>query len=348
MCDAGALRYEPGKNLALGSRMQVSHQLSNAFMKDLLGGTLSPLLREVKEDDTLLLGLRGAYISVYYRGGQLLKITPGGDGYNVTFDRNYDSTNVLQERLTRYGCPDVLDRGIRSSEDTSQLVDVLSELKRLMDRHAKVQSGLEREFQQVAARVNTRTKSSNSSHYFITDIEHAYGKARYDMLGVRWRRNVEHRDHKCLVPVIFEVKYGLDALEGTSGVLGHLEKTLADLQDETFRRGLRENVIAQFSQLSELGLIKYERGRSKDLFEAVDGHVQIVFLLAEYVPHSIKLAGILDECDRLMASSAEAFEAAGLNVELLFASASLCGYGMHERTMLTTSKVRELVRTWNA
>lgn len=317
-------------------------------MQDLLGGTLSPLLQELKEDDTLLMGLRGQYISVYYRGGQLLKILPSNDGYSAAFDRKYDAEGILPERLARHGCADVLERSLRSPEDTSRLVGVLSELKRLMDRHTKVQSGLEREFQQVAARVNSRTKSSNSSHYFITDIEHAHGRARYDMLGVRWRRNVEHRNRKCLVPVIFEVKYGLDALDGTSGVLEHLEKTLDDLQNETFRTGLRENVIAQFTQLSELGLIKYERGSSTEDFGAVDGHVQIVFVLAEYVPHSGKLVGILDECDRLMAKTAEVFASSGLNVELVFASASLCGYGMHERTMLTTAQVRELVHAWNA
>lgn len=328
--------------------MPATHQLSPAFMQDLLSGTLSPLLQEVKEDDTLLMGLRGPYISVYYRGGQLLKIVSGNDGYSATFDRKYDAGGVLPERLARHGCADVLERNLRSPEDTSRLVGVLSELKRLMDRHTKVQSGLEREFQQVAARVNSRTKSSNSSHYFITDIEHTHGSARYDMLGVRWRRNVEHRNRKCLVPVIVEVKYGLDALDGTSGVLGHLEKTLDDLKNETFRAGFRENVIAQFTQLSELGLIKYERGSSTETFEAVDRHVQIVFVLAEYVPHSGKLVGILDECDRLMAKTAEAFAASGLNVELVFASAGLCGYGMHERTMLTTAQVRDLVHAWNA
>lgn len=328
--------------------MQATHELSPGFMQDLLSGSLYPLLQEVREDDTLLMGLRGTYISVYYRGGQLVKIADGPNGYGVTFDRNYDADGVLAQRLGRHGCADVLDCTLRTAEDTSRLVNVLSELKRLMDRHKKVRSGLEREFQQVAARVNSRTKSSNSSHYFITDIEHTHGKARYDMLGVRWRRNVEHRNRKCLVPVIFEVKYGLGALDGTSGVLEHLKKTLADLQEEAFREGLRNNVIAQFNQLSALGLLDYERGSSTDTFEAVSDHVQIVLVLAEYIPHSEKLSRILSDCDALMAKDAAVFEAAGLNIELLFASASLCGYSMHERTMLTSKQVRELVDAWNA
>ena len=72
-----------------------------------------------------------------------------------------------------------------------------------------------------------------------------------------------------------------------------------------------------------------------------------MFVLAEYVPHSEKLTGILKRCDDLMAESARDFESAGLQVDLRFASASLCGYAMHERTMLTTDQVRTLLDAWN-
>ena len=57
-------------------------QLSQTFMDDLLNGCLNPLLKEVQEDDTLCLELRGNFdepnqkdeaINIYYRGGSLLK-----------------------------------------------------------------------------------------------------------------------------------------------------------------------------------------------------------------------------------------------------------------------------------
>ncbi len=328
--------------------MSASHRLPDKFMQDLRSGILNPLLQEIRADDTLLMGLRGSYISIYYRGGQLLKIEAGNDGYKVIFDQRYDPSDVLAGRLARHGCEDVLKRRLRSIDDVVTLVEILSELKRLMDRHKKVQTGLEREFQQVAARVNSRSKSSNSSHYFITDIEHKYGEARYDMLGVRWRRNIEHRDHKCLVPVLFEMKYGLDSLDGGSGMVEHLSTTLRHLKDEHFRSALASNLKAQFNQLSTLELLRYERGSSLEEFSPVDNHFQIVFVLAEYVPHSEKLTGILKRCDDLMAESARDFESAGLQVDLRFASASLCGYAMHERTMLTTDQVRTLLDAWNA
>lgn len=317
-------------------------------MQDLRSGILSPLLQEIRADDTLLMGLRGSYISIYYRGGQLLKIEAGNDGYKVVFDQGYDPSGVLAGRLARHGCEDVLKRRLRSIDDAVTLVEILSELKRLMDRHKKVRTGLEREFQQVAARVNSRSRSSNSSHYFITDIEHKHEEARYDMLGVRWRRNIEHRDRKCLVPVIFEVKYGLDSLDGGSGMVEHLRKTIGHLKKEQFRSALTSNLVAQFTQLSELELLSYEPGTSTEAFSPVEDRIQIVFVLAEYVPHSEKLSGILKECDDLMVESARDFESARLQVDLRFASASLCGYAMHERTMLTTDQVRTLLDAWNA
>lgn len=330
--------------LSTWSVMPATHQLSPEFMQDLKDGILSPLLQEVRDDDTLLMGLRGSYVTVYYRGGQLIKVAPESNGYSVAFDSNYDAGGVLHGRLERHGCVDILKRRIQSADDMVRVVGVLSEFKRLMDRHPKVKSGLEREFQQVAARINSRSKSSNSSHYFITDIEHKYEDARYDMLGVRWRRHVEYRDRKSLVPVLFEMKYGLDALGGVSGVIGHLDKTLDHLACEDFRAGLRKNIKAQFDQLSQLGLLQYEQGTSTDEFLTVDDHIQVVFVLAEYVPHSERLTPILEACDKRMAK----FNTPGLQVDLRFASASLCGYAMHECTMLTTQQVHLLLEAWKS
>ncbi len=323
--------------------LKATHALSVEFFNALheKDGILNPLLQEVKADDTLLIGLRGGYITIYYRGGQLLKIEQKGRGYSAGFDRNYDTGQVLAGRLARHGCEDLLDKRLESLEDTARLVDVLSELKRLMDRHPKIQGGLEREFQQVCARVNNRSKSSNSSHYFITDIEHKSDNARFDMLGVRWRRNIEHHNRDCLVPVIFEMKYGLDALDGKSGLAAHLEEMLNQLGRPDFREKLSANIEAQFNQLSKLELLRHSGGASA--VKTVRDHVQIVFVLAEYVPHSHMLKRILKSCDDVVRYAQQSCgEPEGPRIELLFATAALCGYAMHENTMLTIDQVEEL------
>ena len=327
--------------------MSPTHTLSDRFKNDLTSDILAPLLREVQEDDTLLMGIRSGYISIYYRGGQLLKVEggDGGSGYKVTFDTNHDKAGVLSERLARHGDADVLTRRLTSSEDTERLVDVLSELKRAMDRSPKLKSALEREFQQVAARVNSRARSAASSHYFITDIEHASGDARFDMLGVRWKHD-ERSNRSRLVPVLFEVKYGIDALAGTAGMVDHLRKTLKQLLSSEFRAGLAENVESQFNQLSDLQLLTFNRGTSTHEFSAVRDHVQIVFLLAEYIPHSSQLDGMVEESSRMMRHVQSDLDAAGIKVDLRFATASLCGYSMYECTMLTTHQVQTLLKAW--
>ncbi|ATD66081.1 hypothetical protein CNR27_00245 [Luteimonas chenhongjianii] len=320
--------------------------LSSKFNEDLKRGVLEPLLREVQEDDTLLLGVRNGYISVYYRGGQLLKVeADGASGYKVTFDSNHDKSGVLPGRFARHGCADVLTQRLRSVEDTAVLVDVLSEVKRVMDRSPKLKSALEREFQQVAARVNSRARSANSSHYFVTDIEHASDNARFDMLGVRWKHD-ERSNRSRLVPVLFEVKYGVSSLAGGAGIVDHLEKTLTQLALADFRARLAANVESQFNQLADLQLLTFNRGTSTHKFSVVDDHVQIVFLLAEYVPHSSQLKPMLDECDKKMRVAQESLAAAGVTVDLRFACGSLCGYAMYDCTMLSTDGVRKLLSAW--
>ena len=50
------------------------------------GALLSPLLERVRRDRTLCLELRGGYLNVYYRGGNLLKVSEAGAGVAVEFD----------------------------------------------------------------------------------------------------------------------------------------------------------------------------------------------------------------------------------------------------------------------
>ena len=56
--------------------------LSTTFLNDLRVGCLAPLLERVKRDDTLHLAIRNQYINIYYRGGNLLKVSrnPNGAG----------------------------------------------------------------------------------------------------------------------------------------------------------------------------------------------------------------------------------------------------------------------------
>lgn len=330
--------------------MTATHVLSPGFETALVSGVLKPILDAVQLDETLLIGIRAGYISIYYRGGELLKITEASGGsftasFNYDYDAKDDTKDNLDKRLLRHGSADLRRRKLSAADDAEAVVNVFCELKRLMDSHGKIQSGHEREFQQLIARTNNRSRAANSSHYFITDIEHAKEKARFDMLGVRWRHN-ERKHSDRLIPVLFEVKYGQKAITGSASLNKHLQDALNYLVEPSNRETMRANIKSQFEQLSRLDLLKYNKtkGGAIESFTVVDNRFQIIFVIAEYPPHSTHLQSALDELDRLHAAFKPRFEDQNVRVELLFAGASLCGCAMYKGSMLSTSQLRKVLK----
>ena len=59
-------------------------------MISLKSGLLKPVLDRVKKDDTLMLGIRDGYFNIYYRGGNLLRITEKQLSFDLFFDKKYD------------------------------------------------------------------------------------------------------------------------------------------------------------------------------------------------------------------------------------------------------------------
>ncbi|MBK9494131.1 MAG: hypothetical protein IPO08_06235 [Xanthomonadales bacterium] len=323
---------------------QPTHVLSPAFKTALLkGSSLNPILKAVQLDDTLLLGIRSGYISIYYRGGELLKIKDTNkSSFDACFNEMYDTNKVLPQRLQRHGLSGETSWNLSTSAQSEELVGVFHELKRLMDHHNKIRSGHEREFQQLIARMNNRSRSSNSSHYFITDIEHAKESARFDMLGVRWRHN-EHQRGDCLVPVLFEVKHGEKAIAGGASLEKHLRDALNHVSNPSDRKKLLANIESQFNALYDLDLLECERGKAIASFTVVKDCMQIVFVIAEYPPHSNQLQNALSRLDDVLQEFSPKLEAQGVRVDLRFAGASLCGYAMYEETMLSVEQLRSLL-----
>ena len=146
--------------------------LSKAFLDDLKIGRLVPLLERVKQDDTLHLAIRNEYINIYYRGGNLLRVSRDPTGaavtstYTATFDRNYFTGSPPKE----FGkCP---DRIAQESECTTW-VDTFPILKQEMDLWFAGHPKLEGEYQQLVARANNRRHAATATDYFIIDIEYA-------------------------------------------------------------------------------------------------------------------------------------------------------------------------------
>jgi len=194
--------------------------------------------------------------------------------------------------------------------------------------------GAEREFQQLVAWENNRSPISNETEYFITDIEFADSGlgARIDMLGVRWLSHERQSEHT-LVPVLMEMKYGNQAIDGSSGLCSHF-KDIATLL-ETQHPFICETIETQFDQLRELCLINYRQSSRFQRPRVSTARPQVVFLLANCNPRSQILQGILGELGEL--------EQNHTHFDLRFFVATFAGYGMHHACMLNTTEFAEVV-----
>jgi hypothetical protein len=313
--------------------MGYDRKLSTNFMADLQSGILLPLLNRVREDETLMLAIRENYINIYYRGGSLYMITQSRDGasYTADFDKNY---NKKPDPL-----PIEFPFILKDAEQVSALVSAIPEIKYRMDssfiKNRKVsESGkpiksgkLEREFQQLVVRENNYF---SDSHYFIVDIEVAgiLPNARYDMLAVRW---INRKQPESLVLALIEMKHGINALGGVSGVAKHMQDAYKLRANEEDWRQLLVGLETQMNQLDQLGLLFFNRSTNFQRFE-IDkvATPELIFLLAGHNPGSKSLTDILNDID---ISGAK-----GNGFDLLFFASSFAGYRMYRESMLNLNE----------
>jgi hypothetical protein len=297
--------------------------ISDKFMNDLTeGGRLHELTQRVRNDDTLMLALRGDYINVYYRGGSILHLSEQDNGYAARFDTNY-----FKERPVT-----LPPSAIQEPGDCLTWVTALPELKEAMNRHFARTRKSEREFQQLVAWENNRSAISNDTEYFITDIEFADRDqgAKLDMVGLKWLSNHRKDETRC-TPVLIEMKYSIGAYDGEAGIAKHIADLEQILANPAKRESINKTIEDQFDQLRNLKLIRFNEHVNYSR-AAVSGRPEVVFLLANHNPRSKKLLNILDEIKE------------PADFDLRFFTASFSGYGMHDRCMLGLTNFKELVR----
>jgi hypothetical protein len=306
--------------------------ISDHFMDDLSNpdGTLHPVLERVKKDHTLLLSIRENNINIYYRGGNLVKITEKKPGqYGTYFDAHYNLSGQIMPDV-----PGVLT----STNDAAVWAATFPLRKNLMDEYFSIHTKAEREFQQIIARENNDSTISNESEYFISDIEFADEAlgARFDLLAIRWLASQRQVGTKCRA-ALMEMKYSDGALSGTAGISKHLKDIEAMVSDRPRYAALLQTMESQFNQLDRLGLLKFNKGVSNAKVQLdVNDRPEVIFILANHNPRSKKLAQIIHdpEVDRYARSGM---------FDLRFFVASFAGYGMHTNCMLSLEEFRKLV-----
>jgi len=103
---------------------------------------------------------------------------------------------------------------------------------------------LEKEFQQVVVQENNSGSLAKETDYYIADIEYALSenKSHIDSLGIKINKNNEAS------LALLEMKYGVGALAGESGVVAHIKdinELFKDLNKKEMLYNDAERVINQ-------------------------------------------------------------------------------------------------------
>ena len=305
-------------------------KLSEKFMKDLKSpdGVLHPILDRIQNDHTLMLAIREDYINIYYRGGNILKLTEHSNGYFQTFfDEKYN-----KNKFPILDSPDE----ICNQEDAKTWVDSFSSRKNVMDNYFSEIPKAEREFQQLLARENNSSTISNESEYFVSDIEFTEPYARFDIIAIRWLASQRKNGGKC-VPALIEMKYGDGALGESAGLLKHLHDMDKLFSSKENSKCLYETMESQFEQLDYLGLLNFNKGTSNAKVRInFDEKPEVIFILANHNPRSPKLKTILSDSEFEKYAESQLFD-------LKFYVASFAGYSLHAKCMLPLSEFKKLL-----
>lgn len=305
--------------------------LDQKFMNDLKNadGLLHPILDRVISDHTLLLSIRGNYINIYYRGGNILRVEKSGDRYTSFFDPKYNKNAESALDLPLH---------INHQDDARKWVESFQSLKLMMDFYFSRICKSEREFQQLVARENNDSTISNESEYFIADIECSDSdlKAKFDMLAIKWLANQRKNGSNCKAALV-EMKYGDGALDGKSGVMKHIKDIATLIEDKKCYGELLSTMETKFDQLDRLGLLRFNHCTNGTKVKLdVKAPPEVIFILANHNPRSTKLKTLLVDSDDVIKTQSKSFD-------LKFFVSSFVGYGLHSKRLLGLDEFRKLL-----
>ena len=262
-----------------------SEKWATAFDKE---GKLGGLIEMVKNDDELVLQIREDYFNVYYKGGNMLKVSSEN---SFQFDYNYFKCEIsLDTQEQRKKRIDKRRSILESLKNTRDYKTFINEMKKLMDKYwiwlynEKHRSLHEKDTQHALCISNTE-----STDYTIIDLEFqvstrkdciyhyepfsiprhprvdVYEKSpRFDIIAVR---NIDHR--LCVI----ELKNGLDALTGKSGIGDHAD---------SFEGSIGKNTLAELTFTKEMKKVVSDKKRLKLLSDDfyIDEKLPIEFVYA--------------------------------------------------------------------
>ncbi len=244
--------------------------IDQRFIDDLLRGDLQYFLDKVKSNrDALSLEVRDGYINIYYKGGNLLKITQKKTGYSFHFDAKYckhKDNDANFELLNNLQGDDV-------EAYKKYFALMMQEMDSWFWKHPKP----ERDYQH-------RLLVNNSE---IVDIEYQVGKRmRLDMLFFA--------NHKLFV---VENKYGTGAIGGEAGLSKHYDDVCKVLNDAALLDEMIESVCRISQAKKALGL------RDAAIERSDIKRIEILFLLANYNQKSQSFSNEIEKMNGAVSAS---------------------------------------------
>lgn len=310
--------------------------LGEKMFKSFLDGELRPLLEEVKKDDTLDLEFRGeSHAIIYYRGGKLCDIQDEKIEFNKAYIK-YIPEVLRVENDNRFNVSDKVavikeipfyKRGI--DYRMNKKIDDDIEENDEQNKKWKKKTAYEREFQQVVVRENNRHHEiSHDSDYYITDMEYQIGdEYRFDLIAVKWVSTPSARQGRSVGRVpslsIIEMKYGDNALKGSSGICSHLKDMCTFIKSADIHEFCKD-VETIFEQKCKLGLIPDMKEKPHEISNISSRPLEVVFLIGNHKPAKTTL------CTEI-----ENIKSSEYNFDIKFARASLMGYCLYDSMMLT-------------
>lgn len=263
----------------------LSEKWAKAFGKE---GKLGGLIEMVKNDDELVLQIREDYFNVYYKGGNMLKVSSEN---SFQFDYNYFkceiSLDTQEQRKKRIDKRRSILESLKNTRDYKTFID---EMKKLMDKYwiwlynEKHRSLHEKNTQHALCISNTEstdytiidlefqvsTRKDCTYHYEPSSLPRHPGiyvcekSPRFDIIAVR---NSDRR--LCVI----ELKNGLDALVGKSGIGDHAD---------SFEGSIGKNHLAELTFTKEMEKVVSDKKRLKLLSDDfyIDEKLPIEFIYA--------------------------------------------------------------------
>lgn len=298
-------------------------RISPDFEDDLIRGMLSPILQQVHKDNNLSVEIRNNYINIYYRGGNLLKITKKASQHKYSFE--FDIQYCKEENQNKSEIAK-LTKQVDSEVHVDEWAKAFRIIKEEMDTYFASRSKPEREYQQLVVRENNIGRASKETDYFICDIEYQTEMTRLDLIAVKKSINGKFRLS------LIEMKYLDDALKGKSGVVDHVRK--ADIFIQKWDLSLlREEMRDILNIKRRLGLIE----NLPDEIEFTDEIPEFIFLLANHKPASSIMETELNN----LVSEGFYFDFCK-NAELKIAVANFMGYGLFNDCIYSLSEFKTI------